>query len=636
VSEPSARRRKRLLLVVSSFDHPGKDLVTAAVSIVGLNSGWLTDCYYTSPPSAKAARYVEEAHPAAASRSALFSTHGSTPLGGRHAQALARACAEFDVTVINLGGVHAFQTLFDQAARAVHTCRDIVEVLQVLRDELACELPSHALVVQTEQLPEQLGHGISQYVSPEAQFRNAVPLPLELSTDDVHRLVDLGLDAGHVLAVADHPGIRSWSLAGLKVSVVDTLAEDDSYDTFTFRIARRWADELTGIDLCEPVLASYWLPYVISHRRAQVCAEDLQQAAALLADLLPDRAEPVVFGRYSGGLLSRARDDRDLFPLFRRNVSYQVVEPHRPVLRVLAEQPRVLPRPVLPSEPSDEQLEDWADRGCHLVGLVFHSGELSHDDGITNVLDMVALTGVPVGIPVQAARYQFDPDCVEPMHTPVAEGGTLGLAEPLLHSSGFGILAERLADPGRLAEAMAEARNRITAQTGPDHAPRGVYCYLDADTKAWHLRHPVLWKAVADQGFDYLISSVQPGESKLLYCEGNFVVINLTSLNYFPYSPFVRINSAEQLRHAERRWTASGRPGWQLHVLDTPALAYQSYLLKGRSAFSDRSHLNEKTELRDFFEYIAEHGETRKLIPALPRTIARYARILYRRGQLTP
>jgi hypothetical protein len=358
----------------------------------------------------------------------------------------------------------------------------------------------------------------------------------------------------------------------------------------------------------------------------------MTEAATRVAILAAGKEERVVYGRYAGGVIAGARDDRDLFPLFRANLSFEVVEPGRPVLRQLVGR-RLLPWPVEGSgfdlEPSDEQLREWAGKGSCLAGLVFHSGEMSHDDGVMNVIDLAVLTGVPVGIPVHVQRFETEPQSMEALGVPRHERGALGLAEPMLHSSGWGIIAESLADPQLLAEDMKRARQRIAQVVGPLNVPRGVYCYLDADPPRWADKQVAVWRAVQSAGFEYVLSSVEPGANKVLYRDGDFVVINISSDNFYPASPFVRVNSVDQLRHQERALTQAGGPAWCIGVIDMPIFASQSYLLMGTSLPALHSAQNyPDAHLGRFFDYLTSRGETHRLVPATPHTIARYARLL--------
>jgi hypothetical protein len=179
---------------------------------------------------------------------------------------------------------------------------------------------------------------------------------------------------------------------------------------------------------------------------------------------------------------------------------------------------------------------------------------------MANIMDICATTGIKVGIGVHVQRYAIGGFAVEPMHIPVDEGGVLGLCEPVLHSSGFGIIAESLAQPEKVAEMMAKAREEISQITGERFALRGVYCYLDAIPGKWHEPQVDLWRAIQRTGFEYVISSVSPGENRLLYRDGDFVVINQCGHITYPASPFVRVDMIEELEDMERKMASEGRP----------------------------------------------------------------------------
>ena len=144
-------------------------------------------------------------------------------------------------------------------------------------------------------------------------------------------------------------------------------------------------------------------------------------------------------------------------------MAYNVAEPYRHILTVFAEHPATLPQPdksCFDLEPSDEQLGAWAKEGKILATWVLHSGELSHDDAVLAFYDWSAMTKMKIGSGVHWQRYFYDPDAVEPMHVPVNEGGVLGLVEPVLHSTGDGIIWETAGDPARMAALMDESRQQ--------------------------------------------------------------------------------------------------------------------------------------------------------------------------------
>jgi hypothetical protein len=625
--------RRQLLLLVASFDNHEKDLIATTLAWMCRENGVYFDVYYvpgmrqSSLSNSAARRHIHDSDQGGG----LFSSHGSTLLGGRHYQAIAHALAQYETTVIRTDDVYAFNNLFQSCAKTVvDTLESVVDIVEFAAQFMGCPLPHEAVAVQTRSLPPQFEHGIVQFVYPEIAYRKALGVPLELSSEAIDRLRSLGVDKVWSIA-AENAAVENWVSRGIELEKVDVLGQQDDYLALSLRVADRWKESARGVDLCEPVLASYWLPYSVRENRLHLCSERMTEACEKLAPLAKELGQRVVYGRYAGGPICRADDDRELFPLFRNNIAYQVIEPGRPVLRVITLTPGSLPQPKhnpFDLEPTDEQLKDWAAQGKILTTLVFHSGELSHDDAIINVMELASLSNVKIGIPMQLQRYRFNPDCVELLHIPTNEGGVLGLCEPVLHSSGLGILAEGLASPDSVAEMMKMARNEIANIAGERFAPRGVYCYLDARPDRWNSLPEDLWRAIKNAGFEYVISSVQPGESRILYRDEDFVVLNLQSANLYPYSPFVRVNSVTQMAELERVIARTGRPGWLIAAIDTPIFAYSNYLVRGTSRPEmDKPLMYRGATLGKFFDYIRGGGELNKLISATPHTIARYARI---------
>jgi hypothetical protein len=495
ITAPASTAAADQALLVARYESHTKDLFAATLAWLLKEQGAAFDAYY-----------------AAHRGGGLFSHHGGTLLGGRHHAIVAEALARTPTTVVRLGQVSALDSLVNGAARRVvdlpDTLEEAVEAYDTCLGALGLAWPATIVAVQTQALPDSLRFGIAQYATPEAANRRAAALPLETGDAGLRRLAGLGVAEVWLVATAAAAGAHAerWRRAGLRVHTADTIAPDETYRALTARIARRWLATATGIDLCEPYLASYWLPYAAREGRLQVTAEVMKDAVddvvALARDLDPTRrphgphgthgthgtratpgAENVVFGRWGGGALRGCTSDEDLYALYPEGLTFQVIEPCRPVLSVLSTDPAPLPQPAQSPwdlEPSDAELAAWADEGKILATLQTHSGELSHDDAIVYTIDLAAATGIKAGIGVHHQRYAFDPDAVEAMQVPQAEGGALGLCEPVLHSTGAGIMVESLCPPARVAQLMREARARIADLAGPRFAPRGVYCFCDA------------------------------------------------------------------------------------------------------------------------------------------------------------
>ncbi len=635
MSRLPVQKKKKLFLLLARFSNHHKDLAAATIGGLCKKAGALFDVYYTAPP--KGGFYTLDDTPVITQGGGgLFSIYGSTLLGGRHYQTIARALAQFETTVIRLDELTSFSSLIQSCAHEIFDAKgSLVTLYTACAQRLGIDLPAQVVVYQLQGIPPGLQYGYTQYAFPEAVFRDALALPLELARGDINRLVQLGVRKLWTVA-AETAEFGLWEQAGLVMETAERLTEDDNYDSLTFRIAQRWNSQISAVDLCEPVLASYWLPYALQESRIQVCGTHLDETCERLAPIAMEKQQKMVFGRYAGGPIGGARSDEELFPLFKNNIPFQVIEPARPVGRFVSQTKSTLPQPPhspYDLQPSDNQLEQWAKQGKILTSLVFHSGELSHNDAQYNVMDLAALTNVHVGLGVQAPRYVFEPDCVEPIHIPIEEGGMLGLCEPVLHSGGYGIIAESLGDPQKIAGMMKEARDEIAHIAGERFAPRGVYCYLDALPGAWKKKPTALWEAIAAAGFEYVISSVAQGPNQILYNDDKFVVLNMWYCNHYPYSPFVRITTSDQLRDMERQISGSGQPGWIIGVVDTPIFAYNNYLVLGESNPSLRKPaIYQDVRMGKLFTYIQNRGETDKLVSATPHTIARYVRYL-RRGE---
>lgn len=629
--------KRKLILLVAEFSNHRKDLVAATLGWMCRSAGALFDVYYTAPQ--KGGFYTLDDTPVTTQGGGgLFSVYGSTLLGGRHHQVIARALAQFDAYIIKLDPVSVFSALFQSCAQEVVEAPDrLVELYRFCARLLDIEFPQSAVAFQMKELPPGLVYGYTQYAFLEVSCRQALAFPLELTQDEIVGLAQAGVRQVWTLTTS-HGDPSAWRQAAMDVRQADLLQMDDNYDSFTFRLVNRWDAQITALDLCEPVLASYWLPFAIQESRAQVCGEYLDETCQRLAPLAVAKNQRMVYGRYAGGPIGGARNDEELFPLFRHNIPFQVIEPARPVGRFVSQTAYKLPQPAhspYDLEPPAEQLEQWMVQGKILTTLVFHSGEMSHDDAMYNVMDLCATTNVKVGLGVQAPRYIFEPECVEPMHIPVEEGGMLGLCEPVLHSAGYGIIAEALGAPEEIARLMKDSRDEIANISGGSFAPRGVYCYLDAVPGAWRQKQIALWEAIADAGFEYVISSAAQGMNEILYRREDFVVLNMWYCNHYPYSPFVRITTHNELSDMERQIAGAGQPGWIIGVVDTPIFAYSNYLGLGESNPSLRKpSIFPDVRMGKIFTYIQQRGETDKLVSATPNTIARYARLLLENGVL--
>ena len=313
--------RRKLVLLVAPVADQRKDLVAATLSWMCREKDTLFDVYY------------------AANRrdGGIFSPHGSLVLGGRHHSMLARALAQFETLVVRLDNVSVMDTLISAAAvHIVEAPASLAELYLEMADLLGVAVPRTAVAFQTEHLPAGLTHGMSelvatreghklaesegvarrpavvQYAFPEAVYRKALALPLETDAGDCAALRQAGVTTVWTVATAAADA-AAWRESGMSVQPADTLADADDFGTLSLRVAQRWLDQATAVDMHEPLLASNWLPFSVRENRLQISAPEMAAASAALAKLTAATGQSFFYGRYGGGATRGAITDEDLF-----------------------------------------------------------------------------------------------------------------------------------------------------------------------------------------------------------------------------------------------------------------------------------------------------------------------------------
>ncbi len=554
--------RKRLVLIIARASNADRDLAVMTIGWLAKDAGALCDTYYA----------VDHGD------GGLFAPYGSTVIGGDHSARLARALASFDTLVVRLDGVSIFASLIARGAKHVIDTPTVSPGFYAqIAEAMNQPAPESAVIIDP-------AAGISPSVFyAEVAARRAMALP-----SGGGETIDLFNDADPALACV-----------------------------------RRHLAGASGIDLYEPTVASAQLAFNQRHGRLILPYRTREEAVVRrdqMLELLKDRPQAVSYGRWFG--------DPQLLPLADVPTAYNVVEPHRQVLSVFDDQPTTLPQPkasFTDLEPADAQILQWMNEGKVLASWLLHSGEQSHNDSVLTFMDWASMTKVKLGAGVHWQRYYGDPDVVEPMQVPTDEGGVLGLVEPVLHSAGAGIMWETAGDPVRIAAIMRASRDRIAQVSGARFAPRGVYCFGDQHEQPAGAMQPgtrqlALWKAVADAGFEYLITSVLPGAGPVLFRRDNFVVLNQTAAVYTS-SPFVR-GTVETFTAEEKRLASANRPGWLIGAIDTPIHGCPIYI--GRPYGKKQKDV----PINAFFDYCQNGGATGRLVSVTPRTVARYARMI--------
>lgn len=506
----------------------------------------------------------------------LFARSGSTVLSGGHFQQFNYLCAAFDVRFILLGDC----TLFLSSISVFHG-----EVL--------------------------------------AQGDNAAELYAALGIDVRREPVEVPL----LPPAEGRPDLRPYFYQEVYfrrgVGIAVGACPDEDYRSFTVRMAERWVHRARGVAFGDPDIVLAMMATFCREKRvavfgerrrlppnevvANAYAEECSTAAGDAARLAAATGNRLLVGRQTG--------DGDLFAWSSSGVAIQIADPNRPpfpVVAQLAHPWRNRDRTVFEQEPDDATLARWADEGKRVGSLLVHSGEMAHNEAMVNLVDLCITTGLKLGIGVHAARYETCPQLWEALSVPLERGGALGLVEPILHSGGMGVLAESVCPPEQLADHCRSALRRIADIAGPAWKPRGYLAFMDSDMPTFTRTTPDIYEAIAANGLEYTVSCALPGRNRILYATGEHIVLNQSSRSICVGSPYVRVCAADDLGEK----SPGPSPGWWLGVIDAPVVAFSPYIWRAGSRFME----------------IVRALTSGHWVNTTPRVVARYARLLRRRG----
>lgn len=552
----------------------------------------------------------------------LFAGSGSTVLGGAHHQQFNYLNAAFDVRYILLGETALFDSsvlafgapVLARAGTLAELYGSLLGLPEVGRADTA--VFASALAVKAGERSLHL----APYLYPDIYYRRALAF-----THPDKAVVALLKQ----YAVGDVAHLFLTKEASLKISAhfpeaheIDRMQDGDTYGSVTLRTTARWKERARGVAFGDPVAILAQIASLCREDRIAVFGEKVElhpaeievqpyteeksEIASEVARLALEVGNPVLVGRQTG--------DGDLFEWSRSGVCLQIMDPNRPafpVVQTLEHRWSSIHRNLYDDEPSDEELRRFAQEGKTLATLVWHSGEMAHNEAMLNLFELAGFTGLKMGYGVHAARYETSPQLWELLQVPREKGGMLGLAEPLLHSGGLGVMAEIDCPPERLREHCQTALDRIRALAGEAATPHGYYAFMDADLATLLPGPKTLYRAVADSGLEYFVSSAQPGRNRLAEI-GGLSVLNQTPRSIASASPFVRITTADELEIN----APLSHPGWLIATLDAPVIAFNPYIWQHGSRFMR----------------IVEWMKTGPVFNVLPHTVARYAKLLAQLG----
>lgn len=598
--------RDRLWLLLAAADDPGTPYAAATLAWLAREHGASFEMY------AEARR-----------EGSLFARTGSTVLGGGHHAGFNLLFLRFEVTVFVLGVSEVFGSTVAAAGLAVGGRADTAaELVAQVLESFGGQGPEAVLVGPASAAGDT---SVAPYLYPEIVYRRAVGVP-------VTEVVDLPESFSQlpILAACLSPGEYEQLPEQWEVETVETALEHEGHGPVTLRIARRWQQRARGVGFGDPIAVLAQLPRFVREDRVAVYSPTVPLPPAQLrwsayteqrsgiaddvAHLALALDNPVVVGRQTC--------DGDLFTWSRSGIAMQITEPERPAFPILATaaQPWSSAPGFAVAEPTDDELLAWAYDGVVLTSLLWHSGEIAHNEAMLNLIDLAGATGVKMGVGVHAERYETSPQQWELLAISQDRGGVRGLIEPLLHSGGRGVLAEAECPPEALTEHCLEALSRIRSVTGEDHTPIGYLAFCDTDLTTLAPGPARVYEAVARAGISYAVSSAVPGRNRIVWSDDDMVVLNQSARSVAQASPFIRVTTVEELRED----VAPTPPGWVLATLDAPVIAFDPYIWRHGSRFMK------------IVDWLTSPGESDRRRNVLPSTVARYARLLAREGFLPP
>lgn len=574
--------RPEVWLFLAGPDKPDAPLVAATVAWMAEKCGALCDSYFECYRDGR-----------------LFAESGSQVVSGRHFQDFNYLCARANVKVVTYGRT----TLFDSSVSALGLERLGGGSAEGVYGGILSKRPALAKEVKGYLRAEGFTAELAPYLYPEVAYAQRVYLP-----DGVKGVERL--ESGF--------GVRPETKV-VRAEAGETVA------TLSKRMAETWKGVAKGVFFGDPAALACRVPAEVRRRSVPVfapCAwkgrgeiafsgyteseSPLAPYAAQLACALGNR---VIEGRQTA--------DGDIFLWSRSGCSVQVVDPYRPTFPCVSRLPQFWAEDARPADddPSDEQLREWARKGMVLTTLLWHSGEVAHNEAMLNVIEYAQVHRFKMGVAVHAQRYETCPQLWELLRVPVDRGGAAELIEPVLHSAGLGVAVESNYPPELLTRDLREARERIARVAGSRNVPVGYYAFMDSDLETCTTERPDVWKAVADAGLDYFVSSARPGNPRVLSQDG-ITVINQTFRTVEGSSPFVRVTEAVDLQ----RGPGTPGPGWRIGVLDSPVVAFSPYIWERGRKFIELAEQLKTGACSGWF------------VNVKPRVIARYARIIAEMG----
>lgn len=572
--------KKKMLMLISNLGQPEISVVIPTMAWIAEEHELVFEAYLESERDGK-----------------LFAKTGSTVIGGGHFHQFNYLNACYDITYVIYGYAELYQSSIKTfGAEILVETGDICELYDALKNKYQITEERIVLFDNAYVKKGTNSHEFFPYFYPEVLFRKAW---------------------GYIGEKTDYPECKD-------LTYIDALAADEKVESISSKVSEHFEDETKGVafgdpdailsmmaTLCRDRYVSIYGPVEKKDNKDIVVSNYTEEATCVIEDIqrLTEKCgNKVVVGRQTG--------DGDIFELGRRGISIKIIDPNRPPFLSVATVKHCWNNRKLgwdEEEPDDEQLIKYARQGKILTSLIWHSGEIAHNEAMVNLMDLASFTGIKMGVGVHAARYQTCPQHWELLSVDRSQGGVRGLIEPLLHCGGMGIMTEFNCPPEYLKKHCELAKAEIEEIAGKAGMPKGYMAFLDTDLKTLTHIDENIFKTAEDVGLEYFISTALPGRNRILYNGKQLIAFNQTPRNVCAGSPYVRMSVVEDLYESEKVL-----PGWVIGMLDSPVVSFSPYIWSKGNRFME------------ILNWMV-HGE---VINVLPHTISRYARILQELGYI--
>jgi hypothetical protein len=602
--------KQKLLFILGSYSVKKKNAVAATLAWAVEKSGRFLELYWDAYRAGR--HYCGEPFRFKDGKIPFGDYFGSTVIGGMHHEQFYLLNNYFDTEFVLLNS----PVLFESSVRAfekpvISAGASYPDLYKAVFDHLGESIPGTATMLNAEPVYPMI-FGFDALCYPDIYYSRTLGIDTSITIEELRGLKAMGISGINCVCVPREKRDELESL-GFRITLADELEEGDGYGDLSQRICARWKSSAKQVSLTDAVLTAYWLPWLCRNKAVSLFDFDVAAIIPDLANIAHEKKQVCIWGRQNS--------DQDILKLSRENLPIQIIDPNRPVFPVMD-------RVAFPwvhtatsyseAEPGDAELQEYAREGKVLATLLLHAGDVRHSDIIPRIFDFISVYKLKMGMGITGDWFNYVPELLELIQVPMESGGFFPYIEPLMYTGGLGIAAEGTGymDLDVLRADLEAARALVGRNAGTHLVPRGYYTFLDINLRNFHKGRPELYKMIADMGFSYMVSSMNPGENEVQYRQGDFLSVNMSPPFFGFYSNFMRANDINEIDLCEDRCVEMKRPGWIIAALDSPVWGFESSVWEKGEDF------------RRIGEYMTSTGNTGKLMNVTPGVIARYARIL--------